>query len=53
MVSPVRWEQCVQKLYSRPDGVPFPQTYDVGSEGRMKTVLKLINAKASNSCIVV
>nr|XP_012147764.1 PREDICTED: probable malonyl-CoA-acyl carrier protein transacylase, mitochondrial isoform X2 [Megachile rotundata] len=53
IVSPVKWEQCMQKIYSRPDGVAFPQTYDVGSEGRMKSILNLINAKACKSCVVI
>lgn len=53
IVSPVKWEQCLQRLYQRPEGTPFPQTYDVGSEGRMRTILKLINMKASRSCTVI
>lgn len=53
IVSPVRWEQCLQHIYNRPDGIPFPQTYDVGSNGRMKTILNLVNSKASRSCIVI
>lgn len=53
IVSPVKWEQCMQKLYNRSEKVGFPRTFDVGSNGRMKTILKLINAKAANSCIVV
>ncbi|XP_060813201.1 probable malonyl-CoA-acyl carrier protein transacylase, mitochondrial [Bombus pascuorum] len=53
IVSPVRWEQCLQHIYNRPDGVPFPQTYDIGSNGRMKTILNLVNLKASRSCIVI
>ncbi|KAK1117632.1 hypothetical protein K0M31_015805 [Melipona bicolor] len=52
-VSPIRWEQCLQHIYNRPDGTPFPQTYDIGSDGRMKTILKLVNAKASRSCTVI
>ncbi|XP_017884124.1 probable malonyl-CoA-acyl carrier protein transacylase, mitochondrial [Ceratina calcarata] len=53
IVSPVKWEQCVQNLYQRPEGISFPQTYDIGSEGRMKTILRLINAKASRTCTVI
>ncbi|CAK9813573.1 Probable malonyl-CoA-acyl carrier protein transacylase, mitochondrial [Anthophora plagiata] len=53
IVSPVKWEQCLQKLYNRADGIPFPQTYDVGSQGRMKVLLKLVNAKACKQCTVI
>lgn len=53
IVSPVKWEQCLQNIYNRPKGTLFPETYDVGSEGRMRTILKFINAKASKSCTVI
>lgn len=53
IVSPVRWEQCLQGIYNRPEGTPFPQTYDVGSGGRMKAILKLINAKACRTCTAI
>lgn len=53
IISPVKWEQSIQKIYSRPEGSSFPQTYDVGSEGRMRTILNLINAKACKSCVVI
>ncbi|KAL2715553.1 hypothetical protein V1478_015251 [Vespula squamosa] len=53
IISPVKWEQCIQRIYKRPEGTPFPRTFDVGSGGRMKTILKLINAKAADSCIVI
>ncbi|XP_043673355.1 probable malonyl-CoA-acyl carrier protein transacylase, mitochondrial [Vespula pensylvanica] len=53
IISPVKWEQCIQRIYKRPEGTPFPRTFDVGSGGRMKTILKLINAKAAESCIVI
>ncbi|XP_076759857.1 malonyl-CoA-acyl carrier protein transacylase beg [Xylocopa sonorina] len=53
MVSPVKWEQCLQSIYQRPEGTPFPQTYDIGSEGRMKTILKLVNLKACRSCTII
>ncbi|KOC65390.1 putative malonyl-CoA-acyl carrier protein transacylase, mitochondrial [Habropoda laboriosa] len=53
IVSPVKWEQCLQMIYNRPDGTPFPQTYDIGSQGRMKSLLKLVNAKACRSCVVI
>ncbi|XP_072764095.1 probable malonyl-CoA-acyl carrier protein transacylase, mitochondrial [Anoplolepis gracilipes] len=53
IVSPVKWEQSIQLLYNRPPGTAFPRTFDVGSGGRMATILKLINAKAHHHCISV
>ncbi|XP_053992126.1 probable malonyl-CoA-acyl carrier protein transacylase, mitochondrial [Hylaeus volcanicus] len=53
IVSPVKWEQCLQKVYEREPGRTFPMTYDVGSGGRMKTILRMVNAKAWQSCIVI
>lgn len=53
IVSPVRWEQSMQLLYNRSPGTAFPRTFDVGSRGRMSMILKLINAKAHEHCIVV
>ncbi|XP_011879509.1 PREDICTED: probable malonyl-CoA-acyl carrier protein transacylase, mitochondrial [Vollenhovia emeryi] len=53
IVSPIKWEQSMQLLYNRPEGTAFPRTFDVGSGGRMATILKLINAKAQDHCIVV
>jgi len=53
IVSPVRWEQCMQYIYCRKVGMAYPRTFDVGSGGRMSTILKLINAKAHDNCISV
>lgn len=53
IVSPVRWEQTMQLLYNRAPGKAFPRTFDVGSGGRMATILKLVNAKAHDHCISV
>ncbi|XP_014598093.1 PREDICTED: probable malonyl-CoA-acyl carrier protein transacylase, mitochondrial [Polistes canadensis] len=53
IVSPVKWEQCIQRIYKRPEGELFPRTFDVCSSGRMRTILKLINSKAAISCIVI
>ncbi|XP_015177831.1 PREDICTED: probable malonyl-CoA-acyl carrier protein transacylase, mitochondrial [Polistes dominula] len=53
IVSPVRWEQCMQRIYNRSEGQLFPRTFDVCSGGRMRAILKLINSKAANSCIVI
>ncbi|XP_017752756.1 PREDICTED: probable malonyl-CoA-acyl carrier protein transacylase, mitochondrial [Eufriesea mexicana] len=53
IVSPVKWEQCLHKIYSRPPEIEFPQTYDIGSNGKMKTILKLVNVRAAQSCTVI
>jgi len=53
IVSPVRWEQCMQYIYYRKPGMAYPRTFDVGSGGRMSTILKLINLKAHDHCINV
>ncbi|EFN88371.1 probable malonyl-CoA-acyl carrier protein transacylase, mitochondrial [Harpegnathos saltator] len=53
IVSPVKWEQTIQCMYNRPAGMAYPRTFDVGSGGRMKTILKLINTKAHEQCIAV
>lgn len=53
IISPVKWEQIMHALYERPQGTHFPRTFDLGSGGSMKAILKKINAKAWDSCIVV
>lgn len=53
IVSPVKWEQSMQLIYNRPQETSFPRTFDVGSGGKMATILRLINAKAHNYCISV
>lgn len=53
IISPVKWEQIMQCVYSRPEGTAFPRTFDVASEGRMKTILKFINLKAHEQCLAI
>ena len=46
---PVRWEQCVQRLYSRDASIHvqgFPHTFELGPGRQLGTMLKSINAKA-------
>ena len=50
--SPVKWEQIMHKIYKRPEGENFPRTFDMGSRGTMKTILKKVNAKADESCYI-
>ncbi|XP_046391347.1 probable malonyl-CoA-acyl carrier protein transacylase, mitochondrial [Ischnura elegans] len=47
---PVKWEQTLHILYERPDGEHFPKTYECGPGSSLKTILKMVNAKAWNSC---
>lgn len=53
LVSPVKWEQSIQNIYERPPGSAFPRTFDVGSPGSMKYILRQINAKAWDSSFAV
>ena len=53
LVSPVKWEQTLQKLYNRPPGSTFPRTFDLGSGGQLKTILKNVNSKAFDWCYSV
>ncbi|XP_015602557.1 probable malonyl-CoA-acyl carrier protein transacylase, mitochondrial [Cephus cinctus] len=53
LVRPVKWEQIMHNLYARPPGTAFPRTFDVGSKGSLKAILKQVNAKAWDNCIVV
>ncbi|CAB0041284.1 unnamed protein product [Trichogramma brassicae] len=52
IISPVKWEQIMHTMYSRPPGTEFPRTFDMGSKGMLKTILKNINAKAIDECHV-
>lgn len=52
IISPVKWEQILHKLYERPENTPFPRTFDMGSRGTMKTILKMTNMKAADACYV-
>lgn len=51
LTRPVRWEQILHHLYARPEGESFPRTFDVASNGTMKSILTRVNMKASISCI--
>ncbi|KAK0163504.1 hypothetical protein PV327_007179 [Microctonus hyperodae] len=52
MVSSVKWEQTIQKLYKRPPGVNFPRTFELGSRN-LGYILRRINVKASHSYAAV
>lgn len=48
---PVKWEQTLHILYERAEGEFFPRTFECGPGSSLKTVLKMVNAKASDHCI--
>ena len=47
---PVRWEQILHVLYERTIGENFPRTFECGPGTSLKTLLKMVNAKAWDSC---
>lgn len=53
MCRPVRWEQILHILYERPVGEYFPRTFECGPGNSLKTILKMVNSKAWNSCTSV
>ncbi|XP_064078375.1 probable malonyl-CoA-acyl carrier protein transacylase, mitochondrial isoform X1 [Macrobrachium nipponense] len=48
--TPVKWEQTMHIIYERSKGVDFPRTYECGPKKSLKTILRMINAKASDAC---
>lgn len=53
IVKPVRWEQTLHVMYERSVGVDFPRTFECGPGRSLKSVLKMVNAKAWNSCFSI
>ncbi|XP_063612986.1 probable malonyl-CoA-acyl carrier protein transacylase, mitochondrial [Penaeus indicus] len=50
---PVKWEQTMHILYERNKGTAFPMTFECGPGKSLKTILKMCNAKAFDSCSAV
>lgn len=48
--SPVKWEQLLQQVYSRKQGMSFPSTFECGPGSSLSSILKKINAKAALNC---
>ncbi|CAL1545995.1 unnamed protein product [Lymnaea stagnalis] len=46
LVKPVKWEQIMHGVYSRCQGLEFPNTYEVGPGRQMGTLLKQVNLQA-------
>lgn len=53
IVSPVKWEQLLHIIYERPQGSSFPKTFEVAPGNSLTTILKQVNAKAWDTCVVV
>ncbi|XP_069113380.1 probable malonyl-CoA-acyl carrier protein transacylase, mitochondrial [Argopecten irradians] len=49
IVEPVKWEQTVKKIYSRPQGTAYPNTYEVGPRRSLGHLLKATDRKALRS----
>ncbi|XP_076060743.1 malonyl-CoA-acyl carrier protein transacylase beg [Oratosquilla oratoria] len=47
---PVKWEQTLHILYEREKGISFPNTFECGPGKSLQTILKMVNAKAYDSC---
>ncbi|CAG2058451.1 unnamed protein product [Timema podura] len=50
---PIKWEQTLHAIYERSVGERFPKTFECGPGQSLKSVLKMVNAKAWDSCISV
>ncbi|XP_063239201.1 probable malonyl-CoA-acyl carrier protein transacylase, mitochondrial [Bacillus rossius redtenbacheri] len=50
---PVRWEQTLHALYERAEGQHFPRSFECGPGRSLKAILKMVNAKAWDSCVSV
>ncbi|KAK7115467.1 malonyl-CoA-acyl carrier protein transacylase, mitochondrial-like [Littorina saxatilis] len=46
IVAPVKWEQTLHVVYSRPQGEAFPSTFEAGPGNQLGTLLKLVNIRA-------
>lgn len=50
LIKPVVWEQTMHILYERNQDQQFPKTYEMGPGSSLKAILKMVNARAANSC---
>ncbi|XP_022195086.2 probable malonyl-CoA-acyl carrier protein transacylase, mitochondrial [Nilaparvata lugens] len=49
IVRPVKWEQTLHILYERAPGEQFPNTYECGPGSSLRSILRMVNAKATNT----
>lgn len=46
VTKPVRWEQVLHAMYSRPPDAPFPRTFEPGPGRQLGAMLRMVNRKA-------
>uniref|UniRef100_H2XS91 Malonyl-CoA-acyl carrier protein transacylase, mitochondrial n=2 Tax=Ciona intestinalis TaxID=7719 RepID=H2XS91_CIOIN len=46
IIKPIRWEQTMHAIFSRPDSVNMPAVYEMGPGTQLGSLLKLCNGKA-------
>lgn len=49
VVSPVKWEQTMHRIYERRKGMEFPSTFEVGPGQQLGSILKCCNRQAWKS----
>lgn len=49
----VKWEQTLHVLYERKVGEYFPRTFECGPGNSLKSLVKMVNAKAWDSCFSI
>lgn len=49
VVSPVKWEQTMHRIYERKKGLEFPSTFEVGPGQQLGSILKCCNRQAWKS----
>ncbi|XP_013774994.1 probable malonyl-CoA-acyl carrier protein transacylase, mitochondrial isoform X1 [Limulus polyphemus] len=53
LCSPVKWEQIMHIIYERPSTTSFPRTFECGPGQSLRTILKMVNAKAWDTSFLV
>lgn len=53
IIKPVKWEQLLHIIYERKQDSHFPKTFECAPGESLITILKQVNAKASNTAISV
>lgn len=53
IIKPVKWEQLLHIVYERKQDAHFPKTFECAPGSTLTTILKQVNAKASDTAFVV
>ncbi|KAK4028796.1 hypothetical protein OUZ56_021814 [Daphnia magna] len=53
VVKPVCWEQTMHILYERNPDQHYPLTFECGPGSSLKSILRMVNAKAAHKCTLV